>query len=157
MERESEIIKKLQLIFGEKLIEVKNPRRRRVYARVEGGSFKPALPSLINDVKLNHLVTITGTDLGQEIELLYHFTNDGSTVVTVGFKIAKDSPTVKTITDLVPGAVLYEREIHEMLGVDFEGHPSLTPLILPEEWPEGVYPLRKDRKFEELREIGSKE
>lgn len=156
MERENEITKNLQLIFGNKLIEIKNPRMRRIFARVEAGSFKEALPRLINDVKLNHLVTITGTDLGQEIELLYHFTRDGSTVVTVGFKISKDSPTVKTITDLVPGAVLYEREIHEMLGVNFEGHPNLAPLILPEEWPEGIYPLRKDRKFEELREIGSK-
>jgi membrane-bound hydrogenase subunit beta len=156
MERESEIIKSLQLIFGNKLIEIKNPRIRRIFARVEVGSFKEALPRVINDVKLNHLVTITGIDLGQEIELLYHFTRDGSIVITVGFKIPKGNPTVKTITDLVPAAVLYEREIHELLGVNFEGHPNLAPLILPEEWPEGIYPLRKDQNFEELREIGSK-
>lgn len=156
MERENEIAEKLRMIFGGNLIEIKTPRKRRVFARVEAGSFKDALPRLIDEVKLTHLVTITGTDVGQEIELLYHFTHEGSAVVTVGYKIPKDGLTVKTVTDLVPGAVLYEREIHEMLGVNFEGHPNMMPLILPEEWPEGVYPLRKDRKFEELRKIGDK-
>jgi membrane-bound hydrogenase subunit beta len=156
VERENEIAEKLRMIFGGKLIEIKTPRKRRIFARVEAGSFKETLPRLIDDVKLTHLVTITGADVGQEIELLYHFTHGGSTVVTVGFKIPKDGPVVKTITDLVPGAVLYEREIHEMLGVDFEGHPNMMPLVLPEEWPAGVYPLRKDRKFEELRKIGDK-
>lgn len=156
MEQENEVTKSLQQIFGKNLVEVKTPRARRVFARVEAGSFKKALPLLLSDTKLGHLMTITGVDLGQDIELLYHFTRDGRTAVTVGFKVSKDNPSVETIVDLVPGAVLYEREVHEMLGVDFEGHLGMMPLILPEEWPEGVYPLRKDRKFEELREIGSK-
>jgi len=156
MEQENEIVKMLQQVFGVKLLEIKTPRARRVFARVEAGSFKEALPRLLSDVKLDHLMTITGVDLGQDIELLYHFARDGKVAVTVGFKVSKENPTVKTVVDLVPGAVLYEREIHEMLGVNFDGHPGMMPLILPEEWPEGVYPLRKDKKFEELRGIGSK-
>jgi Ni,Fe-hydrogenase III component G len=70
--------------------------------------------------------------------------------------VLKKNPNVPTITDLILGAVLYEREVHDMVGVTFEGHPDLSPLILPEGWPEGVYPLRKEEKFEELRKIGSK-
>jgi len=156
MEQENEIVKGLQLVFGKNLLEVKTPRARRVFARVEAESFKEVLPRLLSDVKLDHLMTITGVDLGQDIELLYHFTRGGKTAVTIGLKVSKENPIVKSIVDLVPAAVLYEREIHEVLGVNFDGHPGMMPLILPEDWPEGVYPLRKDKKFEELREIGSK-
>ena len=39
-----------------------------------------------------------------------------------------------------------EREIHEILGINFKGHPDMRKLLLPEGWPEGVYPLRRDYK-----------
>jgi membrane-bound hydrogenase subunit beta len=74
-------------------------------------------------------------------------------ILTLGFSVPKENPTTRTITDLLPSAVLYEREVYEMLGVNFEGHPNLIPLLLPEGWPKGVYPLRKEEKFEELRKI----
>jgi membrane-bound hydrogenase subunit beta len=153
MTQTSEIVNELQTFLGKNVIELKNPRARRVYARVEKDFCRDTLTHLIKDMNITHLSTITGTDLGQEIELLYHFASKGSIIVTIGIKIPKDNLTVRTITDLVPGAVLYEREIHEVLGVNFEGHPNLLPLILPEGWPQGVYPLRKDQKFEDLRKI----
>jgi len=37
-----------------------------------------------------------------------------------------------------------EREIHEMFGVNFKGHPNLKHLLLKDDWPEGNYPLRRD-------------
>ncbi|RLG90884.1 hydrogenase large subunit, partial [Candidatus Bathyarchaeota archaeon] len=64
-----------------------------------------------------------------------------------------EKPVVPTITDIIPGAVLYEREVHDLLGVAFEGHPDLSPLVLPEEWPERVYPLRKEYTLEKLRKL----
>jgi len=57
-------------------------------------------------------------------------------------RLAKSAPTVGSIVDVYPGASWHERETHEMFGVDFEGHPGLTPLLLPPEF-EG-YPMRKD-------------
>lgn len=156
LEQTDEVVKNVKTALGKRTAEIKSPRKRRVFVRVEKSLFREALERLINELKITHLSTITGTDLGQEIELLYHLSYKGSTEVTIGFKIPKDNSAVHTITDLIPGAVLYEREVHEVLGVDFEGHPNLQPLILPEQWPHGVYPLRKERKFEELREMISK-
>jgi NADH-quinone oxidoreductase subunit C len=60
-------------------------------------------------------------------------------------------PVLPTITSIIPGAILYEREVHELLGVVFSGHPNLSPLILPEDWPDGVYPLRKEWTHEEIK------
>ena len=156
MEQTNEVVERLKKLVGDKIVEIKSPRRRRIFLRVEKESFREAVKEIVNDMKITHLSTITGTDLGQEIELLYHFAYGDLTVLTVGFKIPKDNLNVRTLTDLVPGAILYERELHEVLGVNFEGHPGLLPLILPETWPEGVYPLRKEQKFEDLRKISSK-
>ena len=60
-------------------------------------------------------------------------------------------PALPTITSIIPGAILYEREVHELLGVVFSGHPKLSSLVLPEDWPDGVYPLRKEWTSEELQ------
>jgi len=66
--------------------------------------------------------------------------------------VAKDKPILPTITDLIPGATLYEREVHDLLGITFKGHPDLSPLILPEGWPPDVYPLRKEWTIEKIQE-----
>jgi NADH-quinone oxidoreductase subunit C len=54
----------------------------------------------------------------------------------------KDNPEVDSITPLFPGAEWIEREMWEMLGIKFKGHPNLKRLLLSDDWPEGKYPLR---------------
>ncbi len=50
---------------------------------------------------------------------------------------------VPSICDLIPSATLMERELMEMFGVRVEGTPDTTHLLLPDQWPDGEYPLRK--------------
>ncbi|MBN1173993.1 MAG: NADH-quinone oxidoreductase subunit C [Micromonosporaceae bacterium] len=57
-------------------------------------------------------------------------------------RVGREDPRIDSIVDLYPGASWNERETHEMFGIDFSGHPSLTPLLLPDEF-EG-HPLRKE-------------
>jgi NADH-quinone oxidoreductase subunit C len=63
----------------------------------------------------------------------------------------KTEPKLPTIVPMIPGAELYEREVYEMFGVIFEGHPDLTHLILPDGWPENVYPMRKEWKTDAIK------
>lgn len=49
-----------------------------------------------------------------------------------------------SLTPQIPAAGWYEREIYDLFGLRPMGHPDLRPLVLHENWPEGVYPLRKD-------------
>jgi len=58
-------------------------------------------------------------------------------------------PSIKSITPVYPAANWHEREAMDMLGIRFENHPEPYRLILPDDWPEGVYPLRKDYPYDE--------
>jgi Ni,Fe-hydrogenase III component G len=51
---------------------------------------------------------------------------------------------VDSLASTIKGAAWIEREMHELLGIEFTGNQDLRRLLLSEEWPEGVYPLRRD-------------
>lgn len=95
-----------------------------------------------------HLSTISGVDNGREIEVLYHFVTEGVSL-NLRAAVPKGDERIDTITPVVPAAILYEREIMDMFGVEIVGHPDPRRLILPEDWPEGDYPLRRDDVLEE--------
>jgi NADH:ubiquinone oxidoreductase subunit C len=87
------------------------------------------------------------TDLDNEqheghIEALYHFNNMDATV-TFRVLLHYNKAVLPTLCNLIPSATLYERELIEMFGVTVTGTPSTEKLLLPDDWPDGVYPLRK--------------
>lgn len=155
METENEIVENLKDFLKEKLVEAIIPRKRRIFVCIKKDALEEAAEYLVKDLKFKHLSTITGVDLGEEIEVIYHLSHKGSIMLSIRLAVSKKNPNIPTITDLIPGAILYEREVHDLLGVKFEGHPDLSPLMLPEKWPKGVYPLRKEYQLEHLKEMTS--
>jgi NADH-quinone oxidoreductase subunit D len=107
----------------------------------------PAVEALVQSCGFDHLSTITGQHIGDEpdaegwLELLYHFWRGHG--LTLRFVLPDEAPVVPTVTDLIPGAAFYEREVAEMLGVLFQGHPYPCPLLLPDDW-EDRPPLRQE-------------
>ncbi len=96
----------------------------------------------------DHVIQISAVDNGKSLELIYHLTGPHRMVVALAIDIPRDKPEVPTTSDLLPPAGIYERQIHDLLGIDFRGHPGLKRIILNEDWPEGEYPLRKDWKMD---------
>lgn len=88
------------------------------------------------------LESLTALDLQESFEVVYHFASYGElcrTVVHVPLPMGTELPTISTI---YPGADWFEREVFEMFGIIFTGHPNLKNLILPEE--ADFHPLLKD-------------
>ena len=57
-------------------------------------------------------------------------------------QVPADEPRVASMFDLYPGSEALEREVYDMFGIEFENHPDLTRILMPEDWI--GYPLRKD-------------
>jgi Ni,Fe-hydrogenase III component G len=116
-----------------------------------------AVRRLVN-ARWGYLSAITGLDHGPRpmddttgeaffeanpfLELLYHFVS-GPAVLTLRLHIPYDDTRVPSICGVIPSATLYEREVRELFGINIENTPNTDLLVLPENWPVGVYPLRK--------------
>ncbi len=85
----------------------------------------------------------SGVDYKDRIEVVYHlfsYRHRHNAILKV--KLPRDNPSVPTLEGLWKSANWMEREIFDLLGVNFEGHSDLRRLLMPEDWP--GYPLRKD-------------
>ncbi|TEU06006.1 NADH-quinone oxidoreductase subunit C [Candidatus Bathyarchaeota archaeon] len=145
-----DIIEKLKKEIGsENLIGYEIPRPRRIWFSVRKEKLADAITHLVGEGFV-HLSTITGLEGENGLEVIYHLNRKGLEA-SLKVEVSVKQPVLPTITPIIPGAILYEREVHELLGVVFSGHPNLSLLILPEDWPEGVYPLRKKWTHEEIK------
>lgn len=152
-----QIVDQYRTQFGEGLIEskvtergegTKKTRSFDIWLRVRRDLLRPAIQQLIG-IRFPHFAVIAGNDLGDQIELLYIFSvfygeRFGEYMVTIGVSLPKSDLSIPTITDLIPGALFSEREKQEFFGVTVTGIPDGRRLFLPEDFPEGVYPWRKD-------------
>jgi NADH-quinone oxidoreductase subunit C len=129
--------------MGTAFVESKFLRERSIMLTVKPAALLKAVQWMKQEWGLYHLSTITGMDLQSQIAILYHF-EVKETTVTLKVVVPTSDPEVDSITPLIPGATLYEREVFDLLGVKFKGHPKLERIILPEDFPSHVYPLRKD-------------
>lgn len=126
-------------------IQSTTPEPNRLNVVLDGAHLLAAVNALASN-HWGYLAGITGLDLGVEagqIEVLYHFCS-GKAVVTLRVCTARDHADVSSIASILPSANFYERELHEMLGVEVIGLSNTNHLFLPDDWPDGVYPLRKD-------------
>jgi len=150
----NELCNKLRESLGEALLELNAKGPRRVFMRVSRDDFKECLKKVLKIIEPFHISTISGVDYRDHIELIYHIWSLSLKVeVSIKVDLPRDNPVIETICDVIPGAFLYEREVYDLLGVTFEGHPDLKHSVLPEDWPEGVHPLRKDVPLSEVRKL----
>ncbi|HOT02662.1 MAG TPA: NADH-quinone oxidoreductase subunit C [Methanolinea sp.] len=125
----------------------KNPHYT-IWFEIDKELLRPAIEILIG-IRFPHLSVIGANDLGDSIRLVYIFSIQYGEVkseymVTFAVTLQKSDLTIPTISDLIPGAVFGEREKQEFLGVKVIGIPDNRRLFLPDDFPAGVYPWRKD-------------
>jgi Ni,Fe-hydrogenase III component G len=128
-----------------KLIAIEQKTNNRIYLLCEAENSYDISKFLFEDVGCRFVIA-TGIDADNCFEILYHFAYDqlGYVITVKAFIRNREKPAIESITQFLPAAEWIEREIHDVLGIDFKNHPNLRRLILADDWPAGVYPLRKD-------------
>ncbi len=104
----------------------------------------------IHDILDAYLRTVVGVDerlVKGVFSAYYVFGLDkyGLNIIVVTYMPPQD-PTLPSITDIVPATDWYELEMYDLLGIKFNNRKAYR-FVLPEDWPEGAYPLRKDTLY----------
>ena len=135
--------------FGEKLLESSVVLDQPTFAVRREDLI--ALATFLRDtaglqfVRLSDLCGIDYLDLGKtpRFAVVYHFHSfQLNRWLRVRVPVDEDDAVVPTLTNEWSGANWFEREVYDLFGIEFSGHPDLTRILMPDEW-EG-HPLRKD-------------
>jgi len=146
--KERELAAKLASGCPDAKMSVSNISRRRIWLVADPAGIRHVFGWAKEEWPDIHLSTISGLDDGDAMEVIYHFVLD-QVLVNMKVRVDREHPEVHSISDMIPAADSYERELHDLLGVEFTGRTSTPRLVLPDEWEDGVYPLRKERKEDE--------
>jgi NADH-quinone oxidoreductase subunit C len=141
-EKRKETLERLQKKFGAQVqIEERSPKR--IYVLTERSALLDVTRFMFQELGAR-LCTATGVDTRWGVEILYHFSLDSQGMI-VSVKVLAEKPFLQmdSVASFLPAANWIEREINEMFGVEFLGHPDMRRLLLPDDWPEGEYPHRR--------------
>ncbi len=153
-----ELLQRLKSLFGDYITEseikdfemgvVGKKKYSEIWLRIERDKFH-ALVAEMNRIQPLHLAVASGSDLGDDIQIIYHFSlfygiRDREIGVHVKVNLPKKDPVIDTITDVFPGALITEREKQEMLGVVVRNIPDPRRCFTSPELPPGFFPWRND-------------
>ncbi|MBU4502026.1 MAG: NADH-quinone oxidoreductase subunit C [Nanoarchaeota archaeon] len=105
---------------------------------------KKQLRNEAKKLRSRRLITISAQVIGNENHLFYHF-DDNKEVISLELVFPKSENHVDSIIKIFPNANIFERELHDLFGIEFDGNPNMDHhLFLADEWKEG--PPRRDEK-----------
>jgi len=145
-----DLLGQAELILRPWAQDFSHPEENRMDVLLTPDHLKMAVRTLIN-ARWGYFAALTGLDLPAlagdpntegHIEGLYHFC-EGAAVLTLRVRVPYSHAVLDSICEIIPSASLYEREFVEMFGVTLLNLPPSVPLLLADDWPAGVYPMRK--------------
>ena len=134
--------------YGDNIIKAEEILNNQVDIWIDKSAVRNICDYIFNDMKGRFVIT-SGTDYRQEsdgnflVAHVFSFTDDKLFVI-VHSEVPENEIEIDSITPKVPAAGWAEREIYDILGIKFKDHPDPRRLIVADDWPEGVYPFRKD-------------
>jgi Ni,Fe-hydrogenase III component G len=142
-----DIVKEIKKRLSKKILKIKEHSDKRIYIDIDKKDIIEVAKLVFNDLGCR-LSTASGVDTPEGIEILYHFADDrNGKIITLRVLIEdKNRPEIDSIGKYIKAAEWIEREIWELLGVNFIGHPDLRHLLLIDDWPKDDFPLRHERK-----------
>jgi Ni,Fe-hydrogenase III large subunit/Ni,Fe-hydrogenase III component G len=150
MPTRKEIVDRLNQKLGPAVLEVKRPVPHSTYVRVTPEVMVAAADCISNELGGRFLIT-SGTDqrpLSGDFGVAHIFSFDKEKLfLTLVASVNSEAPAIDAITPRVPGAAWAEREMQDLVGIKARNHPDPRRLVLADDWPEGVHPLRKEYRY----------
>ena len=146
-EKENSILSQISDRFSEADAAQAAVAERRIFLSVPPERFPDILRFAAEELGFDHLCTITGLDTGDGYEFIYHIADQNGIVLNLKFLPGGgDGVVIPSVLPVYQGATFYERELESLLGVTVDGLPEGRQYPLPDNWPKGQYPMRKDWK-----------
>jgi Ni,Fe-hydrogenase III large subunit/Ni,Fe-hydrogenase III component G len=139
--------------LGDAILRADLPSADRLYIYIRPEALKDICRHLFRGLDARYIIGIGGDDrpYSGQFFVAHNFAFDRDHLLCSVFAhLPGDQPRVDSIADIIPGANWAEREFKDLVGIEPVGHPYLKRLVLPDSWPEGVHPLRKDRAWNDV-------
>jgi Ni,Fe-hydrogenase III component G len=138
MGRMDAIRKKMQTLLEEDYLDEAADCYNRFYVRIPKTRIKEITRLFVEDLE-GRLVAISANDEGVEgFDLVYHFDfshQEKRLHICIKTRLARKNPLIASITNIAWSANWAERELMDLMGIKFEGHPDPRKLFLPFAWP----------------------
>ena len=145
------LLESLSEAFGAK-IQAKTEFRDETTYTIAPGDLREIAKFCRDELSFDYLLDITSVDnFGEEprFEFVYHlYSMPHGVHLRLKLKVSEEVGVIDTVSDIWPTANWHEREIYDMMGIKFNGHPDLRRILMWDGYP--FFPLRKDFPLEGL-------
>ena len=153
-----EIVESFKKEFSKKIIDGKVERHPispnktdmiHIWMTVDRSIYRDVVKHLMILDEDAHFAVSSGYDIEDRIEIINHFSiyfGEKGEEISINFTVPlpKSDPTMESICDLIPGALISEQEKQEMLGIKVKNIPKDMRVFISDDFPEDMYPWRKD-------------
>lgn len=144
-----EISEKIKARFGSEIVEVRE-NVPQPWIEIKPSGLVQICRFLKDDPELdfNFCDSISGVDDAKFLWVVYHlYSLRKKHEFILKARLERENPSLQSVYDIWKTADWQEREIYDMYGITFDGHPDMRRILLPEDWK--GHPLRKDYTFPE--------
>ncbi len=146
----STILEKFPFLEGK--IDVQR-RQRIISSPMERPLFEEVFSFVVTDGGFNCFHLVIGVDDGENLGFIYVLSNQDKVMLLLKQSAPKSNPAIKSVCATFPNALWHERELVDLFGTIVEELPEGPTYPLPDGWPAGNYPLRKEWKVEYFDKI----
>ena len=146
-------LEQLREKFGAAIRRTDFPADNRLFVHIAPAAVKGICQYLFKDLGARYVISI-GTDdrpYSGNFLVAHTFAFDADHLLcSVLVELPADKPSLESISEVVPAASWAEREMQDLVGIEPVGHKYLKRLVLPDGWPQGLHPLRKDARWDDV-------
>ena len=141
-----DIAKEIHTKFDDKILKWYEHNEKRIYIDIDPKDWIEFGRFLFDTFPTRFIIASAVDTPRNVIEILYHFDfHNLPQVVSIRVLLEKPSLEIESMAPYIKGTEWIEREMAELFGITFKNHPNMIHLLLPDDWPEGNYPLRRDQ------------